>query len=70
MAEQSNNEADVKRVLVRQIRGVRGRTKRTRATLDALGLGRIGKEKEFDVNPAVVGMIRSVRHLVDVEKVA
>ncbi|MCB0333180.1 MAG: 50S ribosomal protein L30 [Bdellovibrionales bacterium] len=70
MSEQLDNEKDVKRVRVRQIRGVRGRTTRTRATLNALGLGRVGKEKEFDVNPALVGMIRAVRHLVDVEKLA
>lgn len=66
--ENSNPEVDVQRIRVRQIRGVAGRTKRTRDTLAALGLGRIGKSREHNVNPALVGMVKAVRHLVEVEK--
>ena len=70
MADEKKNEEDVKRIRVRQVRGIAGRTQRTRDTLNALGLGRIGKEREHDVNPALVGMVRAVRHLVEVEKIA
>jgi large subunit ribosomal protein L30 len=57
------------KVLVRQTRSYIGRTQRVRDTLKALGLGRIGKSKEITVNPATVGMIRKVRHLVSVTEV-
>ena len=54
------------KVLVRQTRSVAGSTKRVRATLDALGLGRIGKQKEHALNPCVTGMLKKVRHLVSI----
>ena len=38
-----------------------------RGTLRALGLGRIGKTNEIDDSPVLAGMLRKVRHLVDVE---
>ena len=59
----------VEKVKVRQIRGVCGRTRRIRRTLDALGLGRVGKEKELPLNGPIAGMIKKVRHLVSVETV-
>ena len=62
------NEVNVERITVKQIRGVRGRTQRVRRTLEALGLGRIGKSKELPANPAVCGMVRKVRHLVEVRE--
>ncbi|MCB0351967.1 MAG: 50S ribosomal protein L30 [Bdellovibrionales bacterium] len=55
------------KIEVRQIRGTVCRTQKVRRTLAALGLGRIGKSKVLPANPAVVGMIRSVRHLVEVK---
>ena len=57
------------KVLVTQTRGVSGRSDRQRKTLESLGLGRIGKKREVAVNPAVWGMIRKVRHLVEVVEV-
>lgn len=58
------------KIRVKQVRGVCGRPQRTRDTLAALGLGRIGKQKELPANDAVIGMVKKVRHLIDVEKVA
>lgn len=55
-----------KKVTVTQIRSLSGRTKPVRATLQALGLGRIGRSRSHVVNPAIVGMLRKVRHLVRV----
>jgi large subunit ribosomal protein L30 len=34
----------------------------------ALGLRRIGKTRQYDDNPCVRGMIRVVRHLVEVKE--
>lgn len=36
------------------------------ATLKGLGLGKIGRERELEDTPAVRGMIRKVRHMVEV----
>jgi large subunit ribosomal protein L30 len=58
-----------RRVRVRQVRGLSGREVTTRRTIEALGLGRVGKSRVFQVNPALSGMIMSVSHLVEVEPV-
>ncbi|MCB0330165.1 MAG: 50S ribosomal protein L30 [Bdellovibrionales bacterium] len=60
---------NTEKVRVRQIRGIPGRPQRTRLTLQALGLGRVGKERELPLNGPVAGLIKKVRHLVSVEKV-
>jgi len=36
--------------------------------LDALGLTRCGKEKTFEDNPAIRGMLAKVSHLVEVSE--
>ena len=51
-----------------QVRSSIGQSPRHRGTLRALGLGRIGKTAEHDESPVVAGMLRKVRHLVEVEK--
>ncbi len=43
-------------------------TKRQRATLQALGLGRIGNIAEHDASPSIVGMIEKVSNLVSVRE--
>ena len=42
---------------------------RNRATIRALGLGRIGDTVEVADNPATRGMVRQVRFLVSVEEI-
>ena len=54
------------KVVVTQVRSNSGRTKDVLRTLEALGLGRIGKSKEHTINNALWGMLRKVRHLVRV----
>ncbi|MBK6831993.1 MAG: 50S ribosomal protein L30 [Flavobacteriales bacterium] len=41
---------------------------RQKATLKALGLGRIGKSTVVEGSPQVLGMVRKVEHLVSVEQ--
>lgn len=68
LSEQDKQEIEkFEKVRVTQIRGIRGRTQRVRRTLQALGLGRIGKEKELPLNGPIAGMIKQVRHLVSVK---
>jgi large subunit ribosomal protein L30 len=50
-----------------QVRSAIGQNPRNRGTLRALGLGKIGRTVEHDVNPVLAGMLRKVRHLVKVE---
>ncbi len=55
-----------KEITVKQVRSGIGRDKRVLGTLQALGLGRIGKSRKHVSTPAVLGMIRKVEHLVEV----
>ena len=40
---------------------------RVRETVKGLGLGKVGSEKELKRTPAVEGMIRRLKHLVEVQ---
>ena len=57
------------KIVIRQTRGLAGRDPAVRSTIKALGLGRIGKEKQHVVNAAIAGMIRRVEHLVEISPV-
>lgn len=58
-----------KRLRITQTRSLIGQTERHRGTLRALGLGKIGRSVERDGSPEVLGMLRKVRHLVQVEEI-
>jgi large subunit ribosomal protein L30 len=58
----------VSSLTVIQIRSGIGAKPKTRGTLRALGLGRIGKSNTLPDTPDVQGMIARVLHLVRVEK--
>ncbi len=51
------------------IRSLIGRQADQRATVKALGLGKINSSVTQDDSPAIRGMIRKVVHLVSVEEV-
>lgn len=52
---------------IRQTRSGIGYNKKQKATLKALGLGKIGRERKHPDNPQVRGMINKVSHLVVIE---
>ena len=52
---------------VRQVRSANGTNPNQKATLRALGLGRIGKAVELKDSPQLQGQIRVVSHLVEVD---
>jgi large subunit ribosomal protein L30 len=56
------------KVKLTQVRSAIGQTQRHKGTLRALGLGRIGKTAEHTESPVLSGMLRKVRHLVNVEE--
>jgi large subunit ribosomal protein L30 len=57
------------KVVVKQVRSQIGRNPKTVNTLKAIGLGAIGKQKELTLNPCVEGMLKNVKHLVEVTPV-
>lgn len=55
-------------LVVRQVRSGIGFDKSQKATLRALGLGRIGRQRELPDNAQTRGMIGKISHLVRVEE--
>jgi large subunit ribosomal protein L30 len=59
----------VKTLKITQTRSKIGQSQGHRGTLRALGLGKIGSSAEKPESPVLAGMLRKVRHLVQVEEV-
>lgn len=57
------------KIIVRQTRSLIGNNPNNRKTVEALGLGKIGKTKVHKDNNCIRGMINKVRHLVEFELV-
>lgn len=55
-------------VKIRQVKSSNGSDKAQLATLESLGLRRIGQTVEHEDRPQLQGMIRRVAHLVEVEE--
>jgi large subunit ribosomal protein L30 len=55
------------KVKIRQVRSAIGQSQKHRGTLRALGLGKIGRTAEHSEGLELAGMLRKVRHLVEVE---
>lgn len=53
-------------VRIKQVRSAAGANRKQRATLQSLGLGRIGKAVEREDSPQLRGQIRAIAHLVEV----
>lgn len=54
-------------VTIAQVKSPNGTSPKQKATLAALGLGRIGKTVERKDSPQLQGQIRVVSHLVEVK---
>ncbi|HSJ91844.1 MAG TPA: 50S ribosomal protein L30 [Ilumatobacter sp.] len=54
-------------ITVTQVKSGIGAKPKTRGTLRALGLGRIGKTNTLPDRPEIRGMLRRVPHLVEIE---
>jgi large subunit ribosomal protein L30 len=57
------------KIRVTQVRSMIKRPKNQKLTLTSLGLGKIGKQVIHEANPAMIGMVATVSHLVRVEEV-
>lgn len=57
------------KIRVTLIRSPIGRKPEQRATVKALGLGKLNSAIEINTNDALLGMVKSISHLVRVEDV-
>ena len=57
-----------KLIKVKLKKGLIGCTKRQKACVKGLGLGRIGQEKALENTPSVRGIIKKVIHLLEVSE--
>ncbi|EAZ81261.1 50S ribosomal protein L30 [Algoriphagus machipongonensis] len=56
------------KIKITQTRSIIKRPKDQKATIIALGLGKISKSVELENTPSVAGMVNKVSHLVKVEE--
>ena len=56
------------KVKIQQVRSTIKRPARQKATIKALGLGKINKSVEVELTPQIKGMINSVSHLIEVKE--
>jgi large subunit ribosomal protein L30 len=59
----------VAKLKIKLIRSTNKAIKKQKATVKALGLGKIGTVVEQEDNPQIRGMIKAVSHLVSVEEI-
>ena len=56
------------KIKIKLVRSTIGALPKQRATVRALGLRKIGSSAEQEANPAILGMVKAVSHLVSVEE--
>jgi len=56
------------RIKIKLVKSTSGSNKRVKATLEALGIGKVDSCVEHENTPQIKGMVRKVLHLVEVEE--
>jgi large subunit ribosomal protein L30 len=59
----------VSKIRVKLVRSTIGRKPKHRATVKALGLGKVNTVVEKDGTPEILGMVNTVSYLVEVEEI-
>lgn len=57
------------KIKVTLVKSIIGSEKGQKATVEALGIKKLNHSVEHEVNPAILGMVAKVKHLVKVEEV-
>ena len=65
----TDKDAVMNRIRVKQIRSKIRRPKNQKLTLEALGLKKMDQVVEHDATPQILGMVKTVNHLVSVEEI-
>ena len=63
-------ESTMAKIQIKQVKSRINRPARQKRTLDALGLRKMNQVVEKEVSPSIMGMVNTVRHLVEVTEVA
>ncbi len=58
----------MKKIKLTQTKSAIGKTARQKATIKALGLGKINKTVEHNATPQILGMVKKVSHLIKIEE--
>ena len=57
------------KIKIKQLKSSIGRNSKQRKILISLGLNKINRERTLESNPAILGMINKVKHLIKVDEV-
>ena len=60
----------MKKIKITLVKSPIDRPNRQKLTIQALGLNKMNSSKEVEATPQILGMIRKVTHLVQVEELA
>lgn len=56
------------KIKITQIKSIIDRSEKQKRTMQALGLTKMNQTVEVEATPAIIGMVRKVNHLVQVEE--
>lgn len=56
------------KIRIKQVKSVIDRTKRQKDTIKALGLRKMHQTVEKEATPQILGMVKKVAHLIEVEE--
>lgn len=59
----------MKKIKITQVKSVIDRSARQKKTIEALGLKKLHSTVEVEATPQILGMVRTVNHLVKVEEI-
>lgn len=59
----------MKKIKITQVKSVIDRSERQKKTIVALGLKKMHSSVEVEATPQILGMVRTVNHLVKVEEI-
>lgn len=59
----------MKKIKITQVKSGIDRPERQKLTLKALGLNKMNASKEVEATPQILGMVRTVNHLLKVEEI-
>ncbi|MGY4383880.1 50S ribosomal protein L30 [Pedobacter sp. PWIIR3] len=57
------------KIKITQIKSIIDRSERQKRTMQALGLNKMNQSVEVEANPAIIGMVRKVNHLIAIESI-
>jgi large subunit ribosomal protein L30 len=57
------------KIKITQVKSIIDRSERQKRTMQALGLSKMNQSVEVEANPAIIGMVRKVNHLIAIESI-